>query len=288
MGALSTTRQLRLIIVVVSLGLPELAFLHIILHGFFKALIFMGRGVAIHSGSSSQDVRTTNIIPPQKSLVLCFTLGNLGLMGFPFFGAFLRKHLLIFSFCSLSGFGLFILGNLFFSFSLTIGYSLKVFFLIFFGRKLPLKGRGRGGITILPLILLRLITLAFGGFLKDFFGFSLFVGGLSFHYLRSFRFILLILIRLAPLTLFGPSSSGLHFFFSGWGLLKKLKAPESLKRLGREQLEKLILLFSNKGIGFKTLTSSGEIEISSNYKIFLNFLYFSFFSIFLLLFYRFF
>merc|ERR1712117_135683 len=218
----------------------------------------------------------------------CFTLGNLGLMGFPFFGAFFRKHLLIVSFCSLSGFGLFILGNLFFSFSLTIGYSLKSFFLISFGWKLPLKGGGEGEITILPLILLRLITLAFGGFLKDFFGFSLFVGEVSFHYLRSIRFILLILIRLAPLTFFAPSSSSLHFFFSGWGLLKKLKAPESLKRLGREQLEKLILLFSNKGIGFKTLTSSREIEISFNYKIFLNFLFFSLFSVFLLFFYRFF
>jgi len=93
--ALSTTRQLRLIIVLIYFNLTELAFLHIILHGFFKALIFMGRGVCIHSGGGGQDFRNTNLSSSQPSLTLCFLLGNLGLMGFPFMGASYSKHIIL-------------------------------------------------------------------------------------------------------------------------------------------------------------------------------------------------
>ena len=93
--ALSTTRQLRLIMIIIYLNLPELAFFHIILHGFFKAMIFIRRGVSIHSGRNSQDLRNTNMYAHQKTLLLAFTVGNLSLIGFPFLGAFFRKHSLL-------------------------------------------------------------------------------------------------------------------------------------------------------------------------------------------------
>ena len=56
--ALSTTSQLRFIFLMISMGYIELAYLHMLFHGYFKAMLFIGRGVRIHSNSSSsQDLR---------------------------------------------------------------------------------------------------------------------------------------------------------------------------------------------------------------------------------------
>ena len=56
--ALSTTSQLRFIFLIISMGYIELAYLHMLFHGYFKAMLFIGRGVRIHSNSSSsQDLR---------------------------------------------------------------------------------------------------------------------------------------------------------------------------------------------------------------------------------------
>jgi NADH-quinone oxidoreductase subunit L len=53
--ALSTTRQLRFIIFLLCLGEKEMGFFHIILHGFFKALLFLRRGIFIHQRSNYQN-----------------------------------------------------------------------------------------------------------------------------------------------------------------------------------------------------------------------------------------
>jgi NADH:ubiquinone oxidoreductase subunit 5 (subunit L)/multisubunit Na+/H+ antiporter MnhA subunit len=55
--ALSTLRQLGIIITRLGLGFPNLAFIHIALHALFKALLFIcaGRLITIHS--HSQDLR---------------------------------------------------------------------------------------------------------------------------------------------------------------------------------------------------------------------------------------
>lgn len=122
--ALSTTRQLRMIIVLIALGLADLAFLHIILHGFFKAIIFMGSGVAIHGQQDSQDVRKVGGLQNSPFLGVFFFLGNLGLMGIPFLGASWRKHIILDEIKNQVETRI-ILGFFVLSFSLTVGYSLK-------------------------------------------------------------------------------------------------------------------------------------------------------------------
>jgi NADH-ubiquinone oxidoreductase chain 5 len=47
--ALSTLRQLGLIIMTISVGLPSLAFFHLLTHALSKALLFISAGGVIHS-----------------------------------------------------------------------------------------------------------------------------------------------------------------------------------------------------------------------------------------------
>lgn len=55
--ALSTLRQLRMMMFALSIGLPEIAFFHLVSHAMFKALLFLCVGVVIHENRGFQDVR---------------------------------------------------------------------------------------------------------------------------------------------------------------------------------------------------------------------------------------
>merc|ERR1711971_1288067 len=55
--ALSTLRQLGIIIIILGIGNPVLAFFHLISHAFFKAILFMCAGLIIHRIKDYQDIR---------------------------------------------------------------------------------------------------------------------------------------------------------------------------------------------------------------------------------------
>lgn len=55
--ALSTLRQLGLIMATVGLGIYPLAFFHLLTHAYFKALLFISVGRIIHLSSDYQDLR---------------------------------------------------------------------------------------------------------------------------------------------------------------------------------------------------------------------------------------
>ena len=217
MVALSTTRQLSLIIVLIYFNLPELAFIHIILHGFFKALIFIRRGVCIHSGKNSQDFRDTNLSINQPSLSIRFLLGNLGLMGFPFLGAFYRKHIILLN-LELGAFSLIIIISVFLSFCFTIAYSFKIFLATKSTIKLSIKRRGEVILTILPLILLLILSLT-GGLIENLEYFILNPKILCINALRKFNFFLIIFLRFFILYFAKIKSNFLNFFHSSYFLL---------------------------------------------------------------------
>ena len=90
--ALSTLRQLRLIFLLITLGLPSLALAHTLAHALFKARLFITAGAAIHQLADSQDPRRSRL-STSKSIVssFCF-LSLLGLSGIPLFSAYFSKE----------------------------------------------------------------------------------------------------------------------------------------------------------------------------------------------------
>ena len=92
--ALSTLRQLGLIVSRIGLGLSNIAFFHLLTHAYFKALLFIAVGSLIHLSSDFQDLRKVhvsyNFSPVRTSYAL---LSKFRLCGLPFISGFFSKDL---------------------------------------------------------------------------------------------------------------------------------------------------------------------------------------------------
>lgn len=131
--ALSTLRQLGVIIVALGLGLSQVAFFHLLTHAFFKALLFVCTGGLIHSRNNYQDVRAIGISPPIKPFTGSFVLLSIfSLRGLPFISAFFSKEIILEYLISLNhniwAYALFFFGAL-----LTLLYSMRFLWLTYWG-----------------------------------------------------------------------------------------------------------------------------------------------------------
>uniref|UniRef100_UPI00300398A3 NADH dehydrogenase subunit 5 n=1 Tax=Parotis ogasawarensis TaxID=3112172 RepID=UPI00300398A3 len=124
--ALSTLSQLGLMMSILSMGMPDLAFFHLLTHAMFKALLFMCAGVIIHMMMDIQDIRFMggigNFIP---LTALCMNISNMALCGIPFLAGFYSKDLIL-EMVSLSNLNFFIFLLYYVSTGLTMFYSFRL------------------------------------------------------------------------------------------------------------------------------------------------------------------
>uniref|UniRef100_A0AAU7NI76 NADH-ubiquinone oxidoreductase chain 5 n=1 Tax=Salassa olivacea TaxID=3073723 RepID=A0AAU7NI76_9NEOP len=94
--ALSTLSQLGLMMSILSMGFPNLAFFHLLTHAMFKAMLFMCAGVIIHMMNDIQDIRYMGGISLYIPLTsLCLNVSNMALCGIPFLSGFYSKDLIL-------------------------------------------------------------------------------------------------------------------------------------------------------------------------------------------------
>lgn len=167
--ALSTLSQLGLIIRILRLGYPILAFFHLLTHAIFKALLFMCAGNFIHSITDNQDIRFIRglgfILPVTSA---CFITANIALCGLPFLAGFYSKDLILETFLQ---YNYNYLGGLIYYLStgLTISYTIRLILIIINGGYKTRRCYGigdEGWLITAPIIILTFLAIFGGGLLR--------------------------------------------------------------------------------------------------------------------------
>lgn len=172
--AYSTCSQLGLMFCACGLSAYSLALFHLINHAFFKALLFLCAGSVIHALNDEQDIRKMgglkNILP---FTYISMLIASLSLMGFPFFSGFYSKELILFNtYLDHLNFSLFKFMLLYLASILTVLYSLKILYKVFFNkpngyRIRYLKAHEASPIVLIIYSLLIILSIFSGYFLKD-------------------------------------------------------------------------------------------------------------------------
>jgi NADH-quinone oxidoreductase subunit L len=117
-----------------GLGAYPNAMFHLITHAFFKALLFMTAGLAIHAIAGEQDIRKLagigKLMPFTK---IVFLIGSLALVGIPPFSGFFSKDSILASALDRGWYGLVIFVAGLIGTFLTGIYAFRLYFIVFTG-----------------------------------------------------------------------------------------------------------------------------------------------------------
>lgn len=131
--ALSTLRQLGLIIIILRIGFPILSYYHLLTHAIFKSLLFIRAGVIIHRIINNQDIRVigglNELIP---FTIYRFNLTLIALCGFPFISGFYSKDIII-EIIYFRKFNMIIFIMSLISLIFTVIYSIRLIYYSFYG-----------------------------------------------------------------------------------------------------------------------------------------------------------
>ena len=135
--AYSTLSQLGYMTVALGASAYSVAMFHVMTHAFFKALLFLAAGSAIIGMHHDQDMRHMGNLKKYMPITwLTMLLGNLALIGTPFFSGFYSKDSIIeaakLSNLPGSGFAYFaVLASVF----VTAFYAFRQYFIVFHGKE---------------------------------------------------------------------------------------------------------------------------------------------------------
>lgn len=130
--ALSTLRQLGLIIIILRLGFRMISMFHLLTHAIFKSLLFMCAGIIIHLINNNQDIRVygslNEFIP---FTIMRFYVANLSLCGIPFIAGFYSKDFII-EIVYIDLVNYLLLFMIVISLAFTVSYSARLFYYLYF------------------------------------------------------------------------------------------------------------------------------------------------------------
>ena len=146
--AYSTVSQLGYMMTAIGAGAAAAGFFHLLTHGLFKALLFLGAGSVIHAVGSNDLPRMGGLARRMPQTATVFIIGTLSLAGIPLFGGFLSKEEILGAVWAggLPGpFAVLLLVAF-----LTAFYMFRVVFLAFFGSSAPAAAVAHGTAPVTP------------------------------------------------------------------------------------------------------------------------------------------
>jgi NADH-quinone oxidoreductase subunit L len=90
--AYSTVSQLGYMMAAIGAGFASAGFLHLLTHGIFKALLFLGAGAVIHAVGTNDIFAMGGLWRRMPQTAIVFVIGTLSLAGIPLFGGFFSKE----------------------------------------------------------------------------------------------------------------------------------------------------------------------------------------------------
>lgn len=167
--AYSTLSQLGVIVRSLGLGLPSLAFFHLLTHAMFKALLFVCVGALIDQQGHAQDLRSMGgLIGGGTTLQGGLLVANVALCGIPFLRGFYSKDAIL-EHGFVAGRGWLCLGALVVGTAYTTSYSLRAIGVshISLGLQGPvLRSPALARNYCLPVVFLGGMSLAWGSLLN--------------------------------------------------------------------------------------------------------------------------
>jgi NADH-quinone oxidoreductase subunit L len=164
--AYSTVSQLGYMMAAIGAGFASAGFLHLLTHGIFKALLFLGAGAVIHAVGTNDIFRMGGLARKMPQTTLVFIVGTVSLAGVPFFAGFFSKEEILGAVLA-GGFpGPF--GMLLFGAFLTAFYMFRVVFVTFFSASASGAGTDDHHVhdaplsMALPLWILALLSVGIG------------------------------------------------------------------------------------------------------------------------------
>ena len=172
--AYSTCSQLGYMFFACGVSAYSAGVFHLLTHGFFKALLFLGAGSVIHAMSGEQDMRKMGGIWKKIPYTYaCMWIGSLALAGIPYFAGYFSKDTILeaaWAANTTQGQFAYVLGVV--AAFLTAFYSWRLIFMTFHGKPRASKEVMHHVHESPPVMLLPLIPLVLG---------ALFAGAIGYY-----------------------------------------------------------------------------------------------------------
>jgi NADH-quinone oxidoreductase subunit L len=157
--AYSTVSQLGYMMAALGAGALAAGVLHLLLHGFFKALLFLAAGAVIHTVHTNDMWAMGRLGRAMPRTALVFVVGTLALAGVPPFSGFVSKEAILGGVWEAGLRGPFVLLSV--TVFLTAFYMFRAVFLTFFGaRAAGGHPHDPPGVMMSPLWVLALLSIA--------------------------------------------------------------------------------------------------------------------------------